>query len=261
MNKQSIFPFIFYLLLMGNNILLSQNTRISDNSTIAWFSVNSTFKLTPKVGFTTEYHWRRVELANKPQAGLWRSSINYQIHPKVQFRIGYALIENFPYGVYPLNGFGKQFTEHRMFQALVLTDKISRMEMSHRFMLEQRWIGRYSNASLDNEDSYIFGNRWRYMLRMQIPVFKQSIEDNTMYLAAYNEAMIGFGKNVNENIFDQNRLAILMGYRFNSSIRMEAGYLNHIFQLARETDGRNVFQHNNGLMFNLLLSFDWSKKQ
>ena len=76
MNKQSIFPFIFYLLLMGNNILLSQNTRISDNSTIAWFSVNSTFKLTPKVGFTTEYHWRRVELANKPQAGLWRSSIN-----------------------------------------------------------------------------------------------------------------------------------------------------------------------------------------
>jgi hypothetical protein len=261
MNKPSIFPFIFYLLLMANNILLSQNTRISDNSTIAWFSVNSTFKLTHKVGFTTEYHWRRVELVNKPQAGLWRSSINYQIHPKVQFRIGYALIENFPYGVYPLNSFGKQFTEHRMFQALVLTDKISRMEMSHRFMLEQRWIGRYSNASLDKEDSYIFWNRWRYMLRIQIPVFKPSMEDNTVYLAAFNEAMIGFGKNVNENIFDQNRLAILMGYRFNSSIRMEAGYLNHIFQLAREIDGRNVFQHNNGLMFNLLLSFDWSKKQ
>jgi hypothetical protein len=53
----------------------------------------------------------------------------------------------------------------------------------------------------------------------------------------------------------------LLGYRFDSRIRIEAGYLNHIFQLAREIDGRNVFQHNNGLMFNLLLSFDWSKKQ
>lgn len=260
MNKQSMFPFIFYLLLMANNTLLSQNTRISDNSTIAWFSVNSTFKLSPKVGFTTEYHWRRVELVNKPQAGLWRSSINYQIHPKVQFRLGYALIENYPYGVYTLNGFGKQFTEHRMFQALVLTDKISSVEISHRFMLEQRWIGRYSKATIDKEDSYVYGHRWRYMLRIQIPVLKPSMEDNTLYLAAFNEAMIGFGKNVNENIFDQNRLAFLLGYKFDNRIRMEAGYLNHIFQLAREIDARNVFQHNNGLIFNVIFAFDWSKK-
>jgi hypothetical protein len=261
LTKKYLFPFVLFIILLVNNTLLSQNTRLSDNSNIGWFSVNSTFKLTTKVGFTTEYHWRRVELVSRPQAGLWRSSINYQIHPKVQFRIGYALIENFPYGVYPLNGFGKQFTEHRMFQGLVLTDKISRLEMSHRFMLEQRWIGRYSNASLSKEDSYVYGHRWRYMLRIQLPLFKQSMEDNTVYLAAFNEAMIGFGKNVNENIFDQNRLAFLLGYRFDSRIRIEAGYLNHIFQLAREIDGRNVFQHNNGLMFNLLLSFDWSKKQ
>jgi hypothetical protein len=28
---------------------------------------------------------------------------------------------------------------------------------------------------------------------------------------------MGFGKNVNENVFDQNRLAILLGYRFNKN--------------------------------------------
>jgi hypothetical protein len=263
LTKKYLYPivFVFVFVLIVNHTLQAQNSRLSDNSTIGWFSVNSTFKISSKIGFTTEFHWRRVELVNKPMAGLWRSSLNYQIHPKVQFRIGYALIENFPYGVYPLNGFGKEFTEHRMFQALLLTDKISRLELSHRFMLEQRWIGRYSNGALEKEDSYVYGHRWRYMLRMQIPLFKQSMDDNTVFLAASNEAMIGFGKNVNENIFDQNRLAFLLGYRFDSRIRMEAGYLNHIFQLAREIDGRNVFQHNNGLVFNLLLSFDWSKKQ
>ena len=261
LTKKYLYPIILVFVLIVNHTLQAQNNRISDNSSIGWFSLNSTFKISSKLGFTTEYHWRRVELVRKPQAGLWRSSLNYQMHPKVQFRIGYALIENFPYGVYPLNGFGKQFTEHRMFQALLLTDKISRLELSHRFMLEQRWIGRYSNGTLEKEDSYVYGHRWRYMLRMQIPLFKQSMDDNTVYLAAFNEAMIGFGKNVNENIFDQNRLAFLLGYRFDSRIRMEAGYLNHIFQLAREIDGRNVFQNNNGLMFNLLLSFDWSKKQ
>ena len=51
----------------------------------------------------------------------------------------------------------------------------------------------------------------------------KEIIDKTAYLAIYDEVFIGFGKNVNENIFDQNRVGILLGYRFNPSIRIEAG--------------------------------------
>ncbi|MBK9735807.1 MAG: DUF2490 domain-containing protein [Saprospiraceae bacterium] len=147
-----IFLFVVYLIIIFSINIQAQNTRLSDNNTIGWFSVNGTFKLSSRISFITEYHWRRTDLFNKWQIGLWRRSINYQIHPKVQVRLGYGLIENFPYGNYPINSFGKQFTENRMFQAIVITDKISRVELSHRFMLEQRWIGKYSNANLTKED-------------------------------------------------------------------------------------------------------------
>ncbi|HQS50981.1 MAG TPA: DUF2490 domain-containing protein, partial [Daejeonella sp.] len=77
----------------------------------------------------------------------------------------------------------------------------------------------------------------------------------TPYLAVYDEILIGFGKNVNENIFDQNRLAILLGYRFSPKARIEVGYLNQIAQLSREVNGRNVFQDNKGVLLSTILNF------
>ncbi len=70
------------------------------------------------------------------------------------------------------------------------------------------------------------------------------------YLAFYNELFIGFGENVAVNIFDQNRIAFLAGYRLNKSIRVEAGYLNQILQFGRTIDSKNVFQNNKGFILN-----------
>ena len=89
----------------------------------------------------------------------------------------------------------------------------------------------------------------------------KEIKDKTAYLAIYDEVFIGFGKNVNENIFDQNRVGILIGYRFSPSIRIEGGYLNQILQLGREVNNRNVFQQNNGLILNAYFNIDLTTKK
>jgi hypothetical protein len=128
-------------------------------------------------------------------------------------------------------------------------------------MLEQRWVGRYSNAHLTKEDEYPLLNRFRYMFRFQTPLKGKEIKDKTPYVAVYDEIFIGFGKNVNENIFDQNRIGILFGYRFNPVIRIEAGYLNQILQLGREVNNRNVFQQNNGIILNANFNIDLTKKK
>jgi hypothetical protein len=95
---------------------------------------------------------------------------------------------------------------------------------------------------------------------MQLPLKGKEINIKTPYLAIYDEVFISFGKNVNENIFDQNRVGILVGYRVSSSIRIEAGYLNQILQLGREVNNRNVFQHNNGLIINANFNIDLTTK-
>ena len=239
--------------------LLAQNTRINDHNNIGWYNYFGTLKLNEKWGLHTEYQLRRDNYITDKQQGLLRVGINYQLNPKIQLRFGYAWIETYPYGDIPLNGFGKDFTEHRLFQMATINDKVSIVEFSHRFMLEQRWVGRYSSSVLTEEDEFPLLNRIRYMFRVQIPLKGKTIGDKTPYLAAYDEIFIGFGPNVNENIFDQNRIGFLVGYRFNKNLRIEAGYLNQILQLGREMNGSNVYQYNKGIIVNALFSLDMSK--
>lgn len=233
----------------------SQNTRISDPNTIGWYAFSANIKLNKLWTLNSEFQWRRDKLISNPMQNLLRLGINYSVNPKLSVRAGYALAETYNYGDIPLNNLGKQFTEHRSWQMVNLTDKVKAFELSHRFMLEQRFIGRYSKTQLSKEDQFIFSNRFRYMFRVQVPLKGNTMADNTPYLAVYDELLIGFGKNVNENVFDQNRLGVLLGYRFNSKTRIEGGYLNQIVQLSREVEGRNVFQNNKGILVSTILNF------
>lgn len=249
------------ILLISSINLHSQNTRKNERNDIGWYNYFGTFKLNDKYSIHSEYQLRRDNFITDKQQGLLRLGLNYQLNSKVQFRLGYAWIETFPYGETPINGMGKDFTEHRAFQMVTLSDKISKLDISHRFMLEQRWVGRYSNANLSSEDEFPLLNRFRYMIRLQLPLKGDKIENKTPYIAAYDELFIGFGKNVNENIFDQNRIGLVLGYRFNNTLRIEAGYLNQTLQLGREVNNQNVFQSNNGFIINTNFNFDLSKKE
>lgn len=126
-------------------------------------------------------------------------------------------------------------------------------------MLEQRFVGRYSSINETTEDEFPLLNRIRYMIRVQVPLKGNEIKDKTPYLAFYDEIFIGFGKNVNMNVFDQNRIGLLLGYRFNKNIRIEGGYLNQTVQLGRQIEGKNVYQNNNGVILNTNLNFDLTK--
>ncbi len=237
----------------------AQNTRITDKNTIGWYAYTGIFNINKKWSIHTEYQWRRDNVVTDWQQSLLRTGINYKVNQKLSLRAGYAWIETYNYGEIPINGFGKQFTEHRAYEMATVNDKIGKMELSHRFMLEQRWIGRYTNTSLTRENEYFFVNRLRYMYRMQIPLKGKSIADKTPYAAIYDEIFLGFGKNVNENVFDQNRLGLLLGYRFSSKVRIEGGFFNQIVQLPREAGGRNVFQYNNGLIFSIIVNYNLYK--
>lgn len=236
-------------------VSFAQNTRITDPNTIGWLAYSGTIKLNPKWSLHTEVQLRRDKLITEPQQNLLRTGLNYTPNNKLSLRAGYAIAETYNYGDIPLNNLGKQFTEHRIYQMATLNDKSGLFEFSHRFMLEQRWIGRYTNASLTKEDDFVFWNRMRYMFRTNIPLKGRTITDKTPYLSVYNEILIGFGKNVNENIFDQNRFAVLFGYRFSPKVRFEGGYLNQIAQLSREVNSGNVFQDNKGILLSTILNF------
>jgi hypothetical protein len=256
LNKRLI---IFLVVLFYLNDTTAQNTRTSDRNSIGWLNNFITLKVSKKWSGHLEYQWRREKFVTHWQQSLFRTGINYQLNTKLSIRLGYAWIETFPYGDVPLQAAGKRFPEHRIYQMATITDNINRVEVSHRFMLEQRWIGRYTNVAFSKPDDFLFLSRLRYLYRMQKPLGKKTIMDKTAYAAIYDEIFIGFGKNVNENVFDQNRLAILLGYRFNKELRIEGGFFQQILQLGREVNNSNVFQYNTGIIINSYFNFELTK--
>lgn len=257
--RRSIFC-MFVVLGLFFNPSFGQNNRLNTSNQIGWYTYFGTFKLSNKIGLHTEYQFRRNEVISYWQQSLLRLGLNYQLHPAVQLRVGYGWIETFPYGEFPLNGFGKQFTEHRIFQMAQLSQKVGKVDFSHRFMLEQRFAGKYSDAQATKESEFPLLHRMRYMVRMQVPLKGNEIQDKTPYLAVYDEVFVGFGENVNANVFDQNRIGVLLGYRFSKNFRLEGGYLNQTLQYGRLINGKNGFQHNNGLIINSNINLDLMKK-
>jgi len=187
-----------------------QNNRLNTSNQIGWYTYFGTFKLSNKLGLHTEYQFRRNEVISYWQQSLLRIGLNYSLHPSVQVRVGYGWIETFAYGEYSLNGFGKQFTEHRIFQMAQLSQKVGKVDFSH---------------------------------------------------AVYDEVFVGFGQHVNANVFDQNRIGVLLGYRFSKNFRLYGGYLNQTLPYGRLINGKNGFQHNNGLIINSNFTLDLTKKQ
>jgi hypothetical protein len=218
--------------------------RISDHNTIGWYTTSLTKSLDSSFSITSEYHWRRVHIIKDPQQTEFRIGVNYRVHPQVSFYLSYAAISTYPYGEHTVAGIPEKFTEQSIGEQMTITSKLGKINLSQRVRLEQRWVNRHN---LNAPDQTVFLNRFRYMPRFELPVKK-------WYGAFYDEIFIGFGKNVGENVFDQTRMALLLGHRFSKHIRLEGGYFNQVLQLNREINNSNVFQYNNGLIINSFIS-------
>jgi len=249
---------IFVSLLVLTALQSWAQGRITDRNSIGWLSYTGLFRFTGHWGLHTEYAWRRESFLEHWQQSLLRAGIDYRHSDKTTLRAGYAWAKTFAYGEIPLNGFGKSYNEHRIFEMAQVRATLLPFYMTQRFMLEQRWVGRYASADSETEDDHVYSNRFRYQLRFQLPLTSNS--PDRAYLAAYDEIFMAFGPNVGQNVFDQNRFGILMGGTLTDWCRIEGGYLNQLIHFGRKIDGQDVYQKNNGFTLSGIFTFDCRKK-
>jgi hypothetical protein len=99
----------------------------------------------------------------------------------------------------------------------------------------------------------------RYRLRGEIPLHKKTAAKKNWSIALQDEIFIGWGKNIGANIFDQNRIGVLLGYKMNKLVKFEAGYINQILQQGRRVNNKPVFQYNNGFLVAAHFNVDLTK--
>ncbi|WP_258048938.1 DUF2490 domain-containing protein [Hymenobacter sp. NBH84] len=236
----------------------TQRNRIADHNTLGWLVYNGDNQISKKWQLHSELQLRRVHLGTDPQQLLARLGGIYQLSDRVKVSGGYTLLITYPYGDYPTAASGRSEPEHRLYEDVSLKDALGRLELTHRLRLEQRWQAQFVEKSIE---SWWFQNRIRYQLSLQLPLIGPTLDNQEPYLTAFDEIFISFGRNVQNNVFNQNRLAGGVGYRFSDHFRLDVQYLYQITQHEEDAPGTNtpVFEYNHGIRTVLAYDLDFTK--
>ncbi|OIN60495.1 hypothetical protein BLX24_04015 [Arsenicibacter rosenii] len=202
-----------------------------------------------------------MDLIRSWQQSLARAGIQYSLTDHIKTSAGYTLLLGFPYGRFPESEAGVPNPEHRMYQDIDLEQTTGRLQLTHRFRLEQRWMSTWPDTGGDQSPGWQYQNRARYRIRGALPLGQPTMDEANWYLTAYDELFIGFGPNVQLDIFDQNRIFLGLGYRFSPSFRLEAGFLNQVVQHAEADPATRlpVMERNNGFTLSVYGDLDFRR--
>jgi hypothetical protein len=111
-------------------------------------------------------------------------------------------------------------TESRTFQEAAFLQRVGqRIQLSHRVRVEQRWI--------ENQD---FRTRYRYSLRMEVPLNQSNLEHGLWSLMVSNELFLNgerkIGSNQHVDFFDRNRSYAGVSHRFKDGMTLQFGYMH-----------------------------------
>lgn len=247
-------PGLSLMLLMVVSIAKSQNNRIHDHNTVSWFTTSNTIITGKMTSLYLEYNWRRINGISEPMQHLFRTGFMYSPSEKTVFMLGLAYAISYPYSEYPASTPEARFPERRIFQQVSIKDQIRKMTVTHRFRLEQRWTGRMDSGDIKKVASWNYSNRVRYQIKLSKEIIPSKAGKGGLYGVIQNELFISFGKNVKTNIFDQNRLGILLGTRLHRYFSIEGGYFNQVLQQGNLVANKAVIQNNRGLLMTLVFN-------
>jgi hypothetical protein len=224
----------FIIALVAHPGFSQRSQRISTVNTHGWYNYFGDHAVSARWGVHLEGQWRRHDVITQWQQLLLRPAINLSPNKNLMLSAGYAFVDTHPYGEFPVR---HRFPEHRIFQQAILKHEAGKLALQHRYRLEQRYLGQKIQPSDSRIDSWRYENRFRYMMRINIPLEKE----RKFYLGVYDEIMVNFGNNVAANIFDQNRAYAALGYSLSKNMKLEIGYL---LQTVQQRNGQ-VIEYNN----------------
>ena len=228
-------------------------------TTSVWFNSYWNLRITEKLFWAGEMHYRTTQTENIPFVGrpaqLYnRHGIKYMFSKKLNITAGGVLRLNF--SPEPGNsGFNAIVLEPRLWHEYLFGMPFSYAGINfmvyHRLRFEHRW----SRSNLKGSD-YIYRNRYRYKFMMKIPLNKKSLVPGTYYFNPDVEIIMQSGRTVIANPMEDLRIYPNFGYIFNPRVSGSMGMMYTTGQ--RDMFGYNYLQRWIW-KFNIYLSIDGRK--
>ncbi len=210
------------ILLIGLLLVIKGNAQITgENELGSWFMYFGTNKISDKFSIHTEAQFRYYQQAENFNQRLLRTGVNYHINPNASVTIGYAHIKTDPtffenqVSIPPMLTITvNEILENRIFEQLILKNKVGEFLFEHRYRLEQRFI---EIPQLNETDTQ---HRARYRLQVMLPI------TDVFFLNFYDEIFL----NLQGEAFGQNRLYAALGVNVTDNLSIQAGYLKNHFR-------------------------------
>lgn len=195
----------------------------TDHREQAWLGYFNQTRFTKHSGLWVDLHFRMTgDFINEPATNITRFGYVYYISDQVRVSAGHAFVRSY-------SKTNPDFTEQRPWQQIQWFEKKNGLSLMQIFRVEERYRPIISAGEVT--DDYNFNWRFRYNFAMTIPLKGKSVVAKTPFLFLNDEVHVNAGKHIGNNIFDQNRLFIGLGYQFTSKINAHLGYLNVFQQL------------------------------
>ena len=207
------------VILVTLTILLALPTiaKAQESNLGNWLIYIGNKKLNSKWNIHNEVQYRNYNGIGDLEQLLLRTGLGYNLNEtnNVLLGYGYILSENY------IGDTDDKISvnEHRIFQQYTAKQNVGKVNLSHRYRFEQRFV---------ESD---FKLRFRYFLSLNIPLTTNEEGFSPFYLSTYNEIFL----NSKSSVFDRNRVYGGIGYNLNKNIKFELGYMNQFF----ETDSRD----------------------
>jgi hypothetical protein len=206
--KSNLFMVALTCVLMLPYSSAAQNSDFGN-----WLIYIGNKKVDSKWNIHNEVQYRNYDAIGDLEQLLLRTGVGYNLsenNHNLLLGYGYILSQN-----YSADTEDKlDVNEHRIFQQFTSKQKIGNVSLSHRYRFEQRFV--------DSD----FKMRLRYFLAFKVPILKTETSPTKLYLSAYNEVFL----NTESDVFDRNRVYGGLGYQLNNNVRIEAGYMNQLFE-------------------------------
>ena len=242
------FLHLFFVLVSLNSLAQTPSpmpAKVILQQQSAWLGYFNQTRISNKIGLWVDLHHRRTDFATRPFQELARLGLTYYLADNVRLTAGYAIVGTH---LYPS---GTIRPEHRPWQQIWWTGRVSRLNITQYIRTEQRFNRRISGDQLI--DGYGFNWRFRYSLLCQIPLWgAANVRPGVPNFVVQDEVFINAGKQITVNTFDQNRFFVGVSYPFNKHLTGQLGYMN----LFQQQPSGSTYTSNQTMRFFLFHTLD-----
>jgi hypothetical protein len=253
----------YILLLLAFGLFLIQDmnaqqrrSQFEDPTSLMWLGTYNKFRLSEKLFWRAEFHYRRTEFEGMPfvgrQAQIYnRHALNYIVSP--QFNVSLGPVVRLDFTPDPENpGFNTVVPEPRIWHEYMFVMPWPRFQLYHRIRIEHRW-----SKGNRKDAEWLYRDRWRYKFYMTIPLNKQKLVPGAFFVNPDVEIIMQTGKPVAGDVLEDLRIYPSFGYIVNPRITYTAGLMYATGQRAFDP---SVYRQRWVIRVNAYISLDFMKK-